>query len=373
MTVARSRARPRHGWKPVRVLAVRPRVSLALQSFLPFPNSCQGTSPHQQGRGTKVSEPYNVGIDVSIDRLDVAIRPGGRTFCVTNDAAGWAELLARLPRGAIAAIGLEPSGGYERDVVRVLLAAGFSVRRINPNKFRQFARAAGAFAKNDRIDARLIADYVTVMPTRVVERNQAIERLAETVTMRRQLCDERIAVESQASHLEDALLQRIAKRRLTRMAADIALLDKRLAELVAAQPELAQHFRLLRSMPGVGATLAYTLLALLPELGQIGRKQIAALVGLAPYAFDSGRFRGQRHIYGGRIAVRNTLYMPALAAFRFNPALRAFHHRLVAAGKKPKVAIVAVMRKMLTTLNAMLRDGHSWTDGHTGRHTVPAI
>jgi hypothetical protein len=137
-----------------------------------------------------------------------------------------------LPRGAIAAIGLEPSGGYERDVVRILLAAGFSVRRINPNKLRQFARAAGALAKNDRIDARLIADYITVMPTRVVERNPAIERLAETVTMRRQLCDEQIAVEinaksnkskfqhpSQASHLEDALLQRIAKRRLTRIKA----------------------------------------------------------------------------------------------------------------------------------------------------------
>jgi transposase len=320
-----------------------------------------------------VGEPYNVGIDVSIDRLDVAIRPGGRAFCVTNDAAGWAELVARLPRGTIAAIGLEPSGGYERGVVRALLAAGLSVRRINPNKLRQFARAAGALAKNDRIDARLIADYVTVMPTRVVERNPDVERLAETVTMRRQLCDEHIAVESQASHLEDALLQRMAKRRLIRIKADIALLNKRLAELVAAQPELAGRFRLLCSMPGVGATLAYTLLALLPELGQIGRKQIAALVGLAPYDFDSGRFRGQRHIYGGRLGVRYTLYMPALAAIRFNPALRAFHRRLVAAGKKPKVAILAVMRKMLTTLNAILRDGDSWIDGHSGRHTVPAI
>src|SRR5215469_10667416 len=238
VTVARSRAGPRHGWKPVRVLAVRPRVSSALQPYRPYPNSCQGTSPHQQGRGTKVSEPYYVGIDVSIDRLDVAIRPGGRGFCVTNDAAGWAELVARLPRGAIAAIGLEPSGGYERGIVRVLLAAGFSVRRINPNKLRQFARAAGALAKNDRIDARLIADYVAVMPTRVVERNPVLERLAETVTMRRQLCDEHIAVESQASHLEDALLKRIAKRRLTRIEADIALLDKRLAELVAAQQTL---------------------------------------------------------------------------------------------------------------------------------------
>ena len=137
MTGAWLRAGPCHGWKPVRVSAVRPRVSLALQPYLPYPNGCQGTSPHQQGRGTKVGEPYNVGIDVSIDRLDVAIRPGGRAFCVTNDAARWAELVARLPRGVIAAIGLEPSGGYERDVVRVLLAAGFSVRRINPNKFRQ--------------------------------------------------------------------------------------------------------------------------------------------------------------------------------------------------------------------------------------------
>jgi transposase len=316
-----------------------------------------------------VSEPYNVGIDVSIDRLDVAIRPSGQAFCVTNNAAGWAELVARLPRGAIAAIGLEPSGGYERGVVRALLAAGLSVRRINPNKLRQFARAAGALAKNDRIDARLIADYVTVIPTRVVERNPAVERLAETVTMRRQLSNEHIAVESQASHLEDVLLRRMAKRRLTRIKADIALLDKRLAELVAAQPEPVRRFRLLCSMPGVGATLAYTLLALLPELGQIGRKQIA----LAPYDFDSGRFRGQRHIYGGRLGVRHTLYMPALAAIRFNPALRAFHRRLVAAGKKPKVAIVAVMRKTLTTLNAILRDGNNWIDRHSGRHTVPAI
>jgi transposase len=330
-------------------------------------------NPHQQGRGKKVSEALNVGIDVSMDRLDVAIRPGGGGFFVTNDAAGWAELLARLPRGTIAAIGLEPSGGYERGVVRVLLAAGLSVRRINPNKLRQFARAAGALAKNDRIDARLIADYVTVMPTRVVERNPAVERLAETVTMRRQLCDEHIAVESQASHLEDAVLRRIAKRRLTRIEADIALLDKRLAELVAAQPDLAHRFRLLCSMPGVGATLAYTLLALLPELGQISRKQIAALVGLAPYDFDSGRFRGQRHIYGGRIGVRNTLYMPALAAVRFNPMLRAFHRRLVAAGKRPKVALVAVMRKMITSLNAMVRDGNSWTDAHSVGHSAPVI
>jgi len=320
-----------------------------------------------------MSEAYTVGIDVSMDRLDVAILPGGQRLFVANDVAGWAELGVQLQRCAIAAIGLEPSGGYERGVVRALLAAGFSVRRVNPNKLRQFARARGVLAKNDRLDARLIAEYVAIMPTRAVQCDPAAERLAEIVTMRRQLCDERVAAENQASHLEDALLRRIAKRRLARIAADIGLLDKRLAELVAAEPGLAQRFRRLCSMPGVGATLAYTLLALLPELGQIGRKQVAALVRLAPYDFDSGRFRGQRHIWGGRMAVRNVLYMAALAAFRFNPALKAFHRRLRAAGKQPKVAIVAVMRKMIGILNAMLREGTDWVDHTTGRHTVPAI
>jgi transposase len=317
-----------------------------------------------------MSEPYTVGIDVSMDRLDVVILPGGQRFFVANDAAGWVELGVRLQRYRITAIGLEPSGGYERGVIRVLLAASFSVRRINSNKLRQFARARGVLAKNDRLDAQLIAEYVAIMPTRSVQPDPAAERLAEIVTMRRQLCDEHVAVENQASHLEDAMLRRIAKRRLARIEADIRLLDKRLAELVT-EPGLARRFRRLCSMPGVGATLACTLLALLPELGAIGRKPIAALVGLAPYDFDSGKFRGQRHIYGGRMAVRNVLYMAALAAFRFNPALQAFHRRLLAAGKKPKVAIVAVMHKMIGVLNAMLRDGTDWVDHTTGRHTVP--
>jgi transposase len=320
-----------------------------------------------------MSEPYNVGIDVSKGRLDIEILPGQQRFTVANDETGWAELVARLHPHVIAAIGLEPSGGYERGVMRALLAAGFSVRRINPNKLRQFARARGVLAKNDRLDARLIAEFVAIMPTRAVRSDPAVERLAEIVAMRRQLCDEHVAVENQASHLEDAMLRRLSKRRLTRLQADIRLLDKRLAEMVALNPGLARRYSLLVSMVGVGPTLAYTLLALLPELGQIGRKQIAALAGLAPYDFDSGKLRGQRSIYGGRLPVRNVLYMAALAAFRFNPAIKAFHRRLVAAGKKPKVAIVAVMRKMITTLNAMLRDAAEWTDRCiTGRHGVPA-
>jgi transposase len=288
------------------------------------------------------------GIDVSQDRLDVLLLPQGTGFSVANDEAGWSTLIGRLRGLLLTAIGLEPSGGYERGVLRALLAAGLSVRRINPNRLRQFARARGALAKNDRLDARLIAEYVATMPTHVVRHDPAAARIAEIVTMRRQLCDEHVAIENQAAQLEDAMLRRLAKRRLARI------------ETIAAEADLARRYARLTSMPGVGPVLAFTLIALLPELGRMSRKQIAALVGLAPYDFDSGKLRGHRSIYGGRMPVRNVLYMAALSACRYNPALKTFHNRLAAAGKKPKVILVAVMRKMITTLNAMLRDGASW-------------
>jgi transposase len=300
------------------------------------------------------------GIDVSKDRLDVMVLPDRLSFSVDNTAVGWRQLVDRLRGLSIAAVGIEPSGGYERGIIRALLAAGLSVRRINPNKLRQFARARGVLAKNDRLDARLIAEFVAIMPTRVVQHDPATERLAEVVTMRRQLCDEHVAVENQAAHVEDAMLRRLNKRRLARLKADILLLDRRMAEIVASYADLARRYELLTSMRGVGPTLAFTLIALLPELGRMSRKQIAALVGLAPYDFDSGRLKGHRCIYGGRLPVRNVLYMAALSACRYNPALKVFHHRLAATNKKPKVVIVAVMRKMITTLNAMLRDDAVW-------------
>ena len=156
------------------------------------------------------------------------------------------------------------------------------------------------------------------------------------------------------------MLRRLSKRRLIRLEADIRLLDKRLAEMVATNAAFAQLYELLTSMPGVGPVLAFTLIALLPELGKMSRKQIAALVGLAPYDFDSGKLRGHRSIYGGRMPIRNVLYMAALSASRYNPALKAFSNRLADANKKSKVIIVAVMRKMITTLNAMLRDNAAW-------------
>jgi transposase len=314
------------------------------------------------------------GIDVSKDRLDVMVLPEEQSSSVRNDPAGWAELVEWLRGFSIAAIGIEASGGYERGVMRALLAAGSPVRQVNPFKLRQFARASGVLAKNDPLDARMIASFVAIMPTRPAQRQApAAQRLTEMLAVRRQLSAEKVAAQNAARLLEDAMLQRLSRRRIARLAADIDLLDKSLIEIVAAEPALARRFQLLTSMPGVGPVLACTLIALLPELGGMSRKQVAALVGVAPYAFESGTLRGRRCIWGGRAHVRQVLYMAAMSASNWNPTLKPFHDRLAAAGKLPKVVIVAVMRKMITTLNAMVRDHVAWADRYNGRHSVPTV
>jgi transposase len=312
------------------------------------------------------------GIDVSKDRLDVIVLPEQQCSSARNDAAGWFQLIEWLRGFSISAIGLEASGGYERGIMRALLAAGMSVRQINPFKLRQFAKASGVLAKNDRLDARMIASFVAVMPTHPVQRRApAVERLAEMVTVRRQLSDEKIAAENASRMLENAMLQRLSRRRIARLATDVAAIDERMVEIVMSDAALARRYRLLTSMSGVGAVLACSLIAFLPELGQLSRTKIAALVGVAPYDFESGKLKGKRCIWGGRTSVRNVLYMAALSASNWNPTLKAFHDRLAATGKKPKVVIVAVMRKMITILNAMVRDGIVWADCHSGRHGVP--
>ena len=239
------------------------------------------------------------GIDVSKDRLDVMVLPGQQSFAVRNDAAGWAELIARLHGFTIAAIGLEASGGYERGAMRALVAAGLPACQVNPFKLRQFARASGVLAKNDPLDTRMIASFVAIMPTRPARpRSPAIERLAEMLAVRRQLNGEKVAAANAARLLEDGMLQRLSRRRIARLASDIDMLDRHLVEIVETDAALAYRYRLLTSMPGVGPVLACTLMALLPELGTMSRKQVAALVGVAPYAFESGKFKGRRCIWG---------------------------------------------------------------------------
>ncbi len=255
---------------------------------------------------------------------------------------------------------LEASGGCERAVCRFLLARAYSVRLLDPYRVRQFAKAAGRLAKTDRIDAEIIALFVATLPTRALVRHKHLERLAELVTARSQLLDQLTVTRNQARRREDSLLRRMDKSRALRLEADIERLDRHIAETVQADAELAARNKILRSMKGVGPVLAHTLLALLPELGKIGAKQIAALVGVAPFDDQSGNRQGVRFIQGGRTAIRAPLFMAAMVAAKHNPALKTFRDRLRAAGKKPKVAIVAVMRKIITTLNALIRDGAKW-------------
>lgn len=300
------------------------------------------------------------GVDVSKDRLDIAFYPSEARFSVSNNAAGWRELCRRLRPLGVRAIGIEASGGYEHGAIGALLEAGLPVRSVNAWKLRQFAKAAGLLAKNDRLDAGAIAWFVATLPCRAIARDPAREHLAELVTTRRQMVDFKQQLGNQLEHLRDAALRRMQQHHIRQIEADVARLDRRIADAIAAVPVFAKRFALLCSTPGVGPALAATLLARLPELGHINNRQIGALVGVVPYDFDSGRMKGLRCIFGGRAAIRRVLFMAAQAAGKWNPLLSAFKQRLLAAGKPAKVAIVAVMRKLLTTLNAMLRDGQEW-------------
>jgi transposase len=300
------------------------------------------------------------GIDCSEGRLDVHIDPAEIAFSVANDRHGWAELQRRLAAAQVSVVGLEASGGCERDVARFLAERQYSVRMLDAYRVRQFARAAGKLAKNDRIDAAVIAQFVTVMPSRPMVRARQVEKLAELVVARSQLIDQQTTLSNQARRRESKLLRRLDEHRAKQLAADVRTLDRAIAELVAGSPELAAKNEILRSMKGVGPVLAHTLLALLPELGQLGAKQISALVGVAPIDDQSGNRHGPRFIKGGRPRVRKALYMAALVAGARNAVMKLFRDRLRANGKKPKPAVVAVMHKMLVVLNALVRDGVRW-------------
>lgn len=301
-----------------------------------------------------------VGIDVSKDRLDVAVHPSDEQFCVANDAEGWRQLVQRLKPLAARAIGIEASGGYERGAIGALLEAGLPVRSVNPWKLRMFAKAGGVLAKNDRLDAGVIARFVATMPSREVRRDPQVERLAELVTARRQLVDARQQAGNHTEHQRDPALKRLLARRIRQLERDVEQLDQLITKAIAENPDFSARQDLLCSMPGVGPVLAATLLALLPELGSLSNRAVAALVGVAPYDYDSGRMKGRRHIFGGRATIRRVLFMAAQVAARFNPTLKAFKQRLSNAGKPPKVAIVATMRKLIVTLNAMVRHNAPW-------------
>lgn len=302
-----------------------------------------------------------VGIDVAKDHLDVHLRPTDEAFRVPHDAAGVATLLARLRAVPPTIVVLEASGGYEVPLTAALASAGLPVAVVNPRQIRDYARAVGQLAKTDRLDARLIARFAeAVRPEpRPVPDAQA-QALGELVARRRQLVEMLTAEQNRRRLLRDRRWQRHLDAHITWLEDALKRLDHDLTTLVRSTPAWRETDDLLRSARGIGPVTACTLLADLPELGHLDRRRIAALVGVAPVARDSGVFRGRRMIAGGRPQIRRVLYMATLAAIKHNPVIRAFHHRLIAAGRPRKVAITAAMRKLLTILNAMLRDRRPW-------------
>jgi len=302
-----------------------------------------------------------VGIDVAKDRLDGHVRPTGAVFTTARDSAGLEQLVARLAALGPTLIVLEATGGFEVTVAAALAAAGLPLAVVNPRQIRSFARALGQQAKTDALDAEIIARFAeAVRPTPRPLPDDQTRLLGELVARRRQLLEMMVAERNRRRHLASKRLVKGVDRVLALLQKELAALEAELDATIRGTPAWRAAEDLLTAVPGVGDTLARTLLAELPELGTLAPKQIAALVGVAPFARDSGQWRGRRRIMGGRKSVRNVLFMAAVAALRCNPVLTAFYKRLRAAGKPGKVALVACMRKLLTILNAILRDQRPW-------------
>jgi len=301
-----------------------------------------------------------VGIDVSKDRLDVHVRPAGTVLGYSRDAAGIEGLVGELVRLAAQLVAVEATGGFETVVAASLAAAGLPVVVVNPAQVRAFARAIGQRAKTDPIDAAVIAHFAaaTNTPVRPLP-DTATQALADLVARRRQII-QMIVAEGQREKRASARAKKSIMRMLKTLRSELSELDAEIDETVRGSPLWCEKEDLLASVPGVGHTIARTMLAELPELGSLDRRQIAALAGLAPFTRQSGQWRGKSFIGGGRASVRTALFMGAMAAVRWNPTLRIFHHRLRAAGKPKMVAIIAVARKLLTILNAILRDKTQW-------------
>ncbi|CAN5914265.1 IS110 family transposase [soil metagenome] len=299
------------------------------------------------------------GIDVSKEKLDVYVMPSGESRTVDYDPRGLARLRRWLVGLGVAVVAVEASGGYEREVSEVLEEAGLVVHRLNPLRVRRFAQLKGRLAKTDSLDARTIAEFACAYPQeRQLRRDPRRERLAEHLLVRRHTQEAILDCINQLEHLRDGQLRRLVTARKASMERVLAKLDRCLAELIARHADLAELSERLRTVPAVGPILATTLIALLPELGSLTRRQVASLVGVAHFDRSSGRKTGAKSIQAGRGFVRKVLYMAAMVASRHNPVIAAFAQRL--AGKPGKVRLVACMRKLIVTLNAIVRDGAQW-------------
>ena len=303
----------------------------------------------------------SVGIDVSKNTLDIAVHETGETWSSNNDSSGCAALATKLKQLKATSIVLEATGGFETLVTATLAAADLPVIVVNPRQVRDFAKATGQLAKTDRIDCRVLAHFAAAIdpPVRPVKSAET-QHLEALLSRRRQIVEMLMAEKNRLANNHDRAVVKDLNAHIVWLERRLKSSDDELQRVLKSSPAWRERDDLLRSVPGVGPVLSLTLLAELPELGQLNRKEIAKLVGVAPFNWDSGQWRGSRHIWGGRAVVRSPLFMATLCAIRINPTIKYFYRRLIAAGKAPKVAITACMRKLLTILNVMVKTQTSW-------------
>jgi len=303
-----------------------------------------------------------VGIDVSKETLDIALLPDDTVWRAPNDPAGWRELSEVLSKRSPESIVLEATGGLEKPLLKALQREGLPVSLVNPRHVRHFAKALGKTAKTDRLDARFLAQFAATLKLPLTPAwDEAAEELCAWVKRRQHLVVMRTAESNRLGKEYQLSVKRHIQTSLERIEAEIKTVEALIKQLIHESQAWQQRYRQLTSVPGVGEVLATTLISQLPELGQLTHKQIAALVGVAPFNCDSGQLRGRRRIWGGRADIRAALYMAATAARQWNPSIKAFYQRLIEKGKPYKVALTACMRKLLVILNAMVKTQQTWT------------
>ena len=303
-----------------------------------------------------------VGIDVAKDKVDVCIRALGMRQTFPSTTQGHRKLVAWLRKHQVNKAVMEASGGYERGWARVLREAGIEVRIVDPKRVRSFALSAGRLAKNDTIDAEMIAWFAETFSDAPSQKHDAAhEELQALVKARLSLIDFRIRLVSQSEHAAPGLVQKTHAHILKSLACEIARLEAAICAKIKSVPDFAERAEIIESVPGFAETSSASLVAGMPELGQVSNKIAAALIGVAPYDDDSGKRRGERHVKGGRRWVRNAIYMPCVGAATLNnPVLKAYYQRLIAKGKEPKVAIIACMRKLIIILNTLIARRQKW-------------
>jgi len=303
-----------------------------------------------------------VGIDVAKDKVDACIRSLSQLQVFPSGVEGRRKLMAWLRKHKVTKAVMEASGGYERDWAKALREADFAVRIVDPKRVRSFARSAGRLAKNDVIDAEMIAWFAETFDEASGQTHDAArEELAALVKARKALIDLRTRLQSQNEHAVPGAVQKAHARVLKGLDAEMTKIEDAIAAMIKATPAFAERAEIIDSVPGLGEVASAVLIAGLPELGTVREEVAAALLGAAPYDDDSGKRRGERHIKGGRRWVRNALYMPCLgAATQSNPVLKAYYERLIAKGKLKKVAVIACMRKLIVILNMMIARGEKW-------------